>query len=162
MPRVLVHTPIRGRAGAGETIELDLATFAELEPLGAVELLDMARAMLLTGIHGEGAAISGGGVSNLSTEYQGGAGPAEPGGGAMAPATGDAGKAAGAEDQPAAADPGATAAPNTAGAAEVSRGGADTQGAAAPTVKASEQPAVPPAAGRRPRAPRKPAQPKEA
>lgn len=35
------------------------------------------------------------------------------------------------------------------GAAEVSRGGAGTEGAAAPTEKASEQPAVPPAAGRR-------------
>lgn len=186
MHRVLVHTPIRGRAEAGETIELDAATFAELEPLGAVELVEQALveptpswllgltipetvgANLLAGIFGEGATARYPEDAPWvppapeHNQYQGGAGPAEPEGGAMAPATGDAGKAAGAEDQPAAADPGATAAANTAAAAEVSRGGADTQGAAAPTVKASEQPAVPPAAGRRPRAPRKPAQPKEA
>lgn len=178
MPIVLVHTPIRGRAEAGETIELDAATVAELEPLRAVELVEAIAlveptpiwmlgltipetvgANLLAGIYGEGATarypedapwVPSAPEHNQS---QGGAGPAEPEGGAAAPATGDAGKAAGTEEQSAAADPGATAAPNTAGAAEVSHGGADTQGAAAPTVKASEQPAVPPAAGRR--APRK-------
>ncbi|MBX9881262.1 MAG: hypothetical protein K2X73_04745 [Sphingomonas sp.] len=126
MITVHVHTPIRGRAKAGDTIELDEATVIALEALGAVARVELQK-------------------------YQGGAGPADPKEGAAAPASGDAGKVTGGEHTPVAADPGATAAPITAGAAEVSRGGAGTEGAAAPTGKASDKPAVPPAAGRRPR-----------
>ncbi len=145
MPIVIVHTPIRGRAQAGEHIELDEATIAALEALGAVERVAVKK-------------------------YQNGAGPSDAGAGAMAPALDKEGKAAGAEEQPAAADPGATAAPITAGAAGVSRGESQAQGAAAPTAPASDQPAeaprppvaVPIAAAPAPRKPRAPRKPKVA
>lgn len=71
MIRVHVHTPIRGRADAGDTIELDEATVVALEALGAVARVK-------------------------AKEYQAGAGPADPEESAMAPSSGEAGKAAGA------------------------------------------------------------------